>query len=188
MRIYANSKPISLKRTAKPAKRPDNRAVRRARVSNSNAIMLSVSVIIFIAVLVAMGYLAQRSALISAYSHLETLEEQIAGLKQLYNERSMELAELTSISKVETIARVKLGMVDAKKVAVLLVDSSDEPVEVAAAKPAEEKAETARLNFEVPTVLAVFGSWLRSTAISATSSMISTWHANSNGSLPDVLQ
>ncbi|HOG53712.1 MAG TPA: hypothetical protein PLT03_07545, partial [Bacillota bacterium] len=82
MKIYADSKPIALK--SRPVKRrsADSRAQRRARGANPNSIMLSVSAIIFIAVLIAMGYLAQRSAVIAAYSNIEALERQIQGLKQ----------------------------------------------------------------------------------------------------------
>jgi cell division protein FtsL len=188
MRMYGDAKPIVFKKPAKLGRKPDKRAARRARASNSSAVMLSVSAIILVAVLISMGYLAQRSALITAYSNMEALEESISGLKQLYNERSMELAELTSIAKVEITAREKLGMVDAKKVAVLLVSLPEKPQEEAPAAASVNRQAITRLNLEVPTVLAVFGSWLRSTAISATSSMISTWHANFNGSLPDVLQ
>ncbi|HNV34316.1 MAG TPA: hypothetical protein PKK63_02155 [Bacillota bacterium] len=189
MRIYADSRPIAIKKRRRVARRTDNRAARRARASNPNSMMLSVSAIIFVAVLIAMGYLAQRSAVISAYSQIDALESQIAGLKQVYNEKSMELAELNSMAKVEKVARERLGMVDVTNTALLLRDK-------AADKPAvieEKSAQTgpkgiARLEIEVPTVLAIFGSWLKSTAISATSSMISTWHANANGSLPEVLQ
>lgn len=188
MKIYADSKPIALKSRPARRRRVDTRAQRRARGANPNSIMLSVSAIIFIAVLIAMGYLAQRSAVIAAYSNIEALERQIQGLKQMYNEKSMELADLNSMAKVEKVAREKLGMVDATKTALLLVEK--EPVEAVVAQ-VEQKAEPsgiARIEIEVPTMLAVFGSWLRSTAISATSSMISTWHANANGSLPEVLQ
>lgn len=187
MRIYTGSAPVMAKRGLKPSRKADPRVARRARAANSNAMMLYVSAIIFVAVAITMGYLAQRSALVIAYSHMEALEEQISELKQLCNEKSVELAEMTSIAKVETIARQKLGMVDARKVAVLLVAGEPVPVQAAAA-PQPNEAQVARLKLEVPTMLAAFGSWLKSTAISATSSMISTWHANSASSLPDVLQ
>jgi len=188
MKIYADSKPIALK--SRPVKRrsADSRAQRRARGANPNSIMLSVSAIIFIAVLIAMGYLAQRSAVIAAYSNIEALERQIQGLKQMYNEKSMELADLSSMAKIEKVAREKLGMVDATRTALLLVEGEPEGVVAAEAEQQAGPKGTARIEIEVPTMLAVFGSWLRSTAISAASSMISTWHANANGSLPEVLQ
>lgn len=189
MRIYADSRPIAIKRRRRAVKRTDNRAARRARASNPNSMMLSVSAIIFVAVLIAMGYLAQRSAVISAYSQIDALETQIAGLKQVYNEKSMELAELSSMAEIEKVAREKLGMVDTTNTALLLKEKAAEKPAATEQKTASEGPKgIARLEIEVPTVLAIFGSWLKSTAISATSSMISTWHANANGSLPEVLQ
>jgi len=79
--------------------------------------------------------------------------------------------------------------VDTTNTALLLKEKAAEKPAATEQKTASEGPKgIARLEIEVPTVLAIFGSWLKSTAISATSSMISTWHANANGSLPEVLQ
>lgn len=189
MRIYADVKPVKLRRRPKPSRRPDKRVSRRARASNPNAMMLPISAIILIAVLITMGYLAQRSAIMAACSQIDVLEENIAAVRQVYNKKCMELAELNSMAKVEKTAREKLGMVDATSTALVLVERREVVAASEQKAPSANGQKTAaRLQIEVPTVLAVFGSWLKSTAISATSSMISTWHANANGSLPDVLQ
>ncbi|MEA4882933.1 MAG: cell division protein FtsL [Clostridia bacterium] len=151
------------------------------RATRGRRFVAACATVAIAAVVVLVAYLAQRAEIVRASDGRVRAESRLAALRNEYDRRSLELARLTSLDRIDRAARVQLGMVDPTATGVVMVDARPQVASASVSTPA------ARALSEPPTVLASVSGAIQHMAMAAASSLVAAWFANAPAQLPVVL-
>ncbi len=156
----------------------------RRRSSRTVRLMAACGVVAMLAIVLPVAFLAERVEIVRASDNRDRAQARAQLLKNEWDRMSLELARITSLDRVDQVARAELGMVDSPRMGVVLVDAR--PV-LNAANPAWPPSETADVS-QPPTVLANVAAVVEQMAVAAVSNLIAAWFVVPAAQLPSVLE
>lgn len=156
----------------------------RRRSSRTVRLMSACGLVAVLAVAFSVAVLAERVAIVRASDSRDRAGARAESLRNEWERMSLELARITSLDRLDKVARAELGMVDPPRMGVVLVDPR--PV-LSAANKAVPSSETADLS-QPPTVLANVAAIVEQMAVAAVSNLIAAWFVVPTTQLPSVLE
>jgi cell division protein FtsB len=154
----------------------------RRRARRAARFMVTCALVTCAAMGLLVSYLVLRAEIVRACDRLSHANARLQSLRNEWDRRSLELSRLTSLDRIDTIARTKLGMVNPREVGVVVVDAR--PLIAAV----ESQGPESHALGEPPTVLAGAVSFLEQMAVAAASNLVAAWFARAPVPLPSVLQ
>ena len=156
----------------------------RRRASRTMRLMSACGIVAVLAVALSVVVLAERVATVRAGDSRDRARARAEALKNEWERMSLEFARITSLDRVDQVARAELGMVDPPRMGVVLVDAR--PM-LSAADKAVPPNETADVS-QPPTVLANVAAIVEQMAVAAVSNLIAAWSVVPAVELPSVLE
>ncbi len=156
----------------------------RRRSSRTMRLMSACGLVAVLAVAFSVVVLAERVAIVRASDGRDRARARAESLKNEWERQSLSLARITSLERVDRVARAELGMVDPPRMGVVVVDAR--PV-LSAANQANPPSETADVS-QPPTVLANVAAIVEQMSVAAVSNLIAAWFVVPAVQLPSVLE
>ncbi|MGI6131912.1 MAG: cell division protein FtsL [Bacillota bacterium] len=156
----------------------------RRRSSRTVRLMSACGLVAVLAVAFSVAVLAERVAIVRASDRRDRAGARAESLRNEWERMSLELARITSLDRVDKVARAELGMVDPPRMGVVLIDAR--PV-LDTANRAIPPSETADVS-QPPTVLANVAAIVEQMAVAAVSNLIAAWFVVPTTQLPSVLE
>lgn len=156
----------------------------RRRASRTIRLMSACGLVAVLAVALCVVVLTERVATVRASDSRDRARARAVSLRNEWERMSLEFARITSLDRVDQVARAELGMVDPPRMGVVLVDAR--PV-LSAADKAVSPSETADVS-QPPTVLANVAAIVEQMAVAAVSNLIASWFVVPTVELPSVLE
>ncbi|HON41806.1 MAG TPA: cell division protein FtsL [Bacillota bacterium] len=156
----------------------------RRRSSRTMRLMSGCGLVAVLAVALCVVVLAERVAIVRASDSRDRARARAESLKNEWERMSLELARITSLDRVDQVARAELGMVDPPRMGVVLVDAR--PMLSAANQPIPP-SDTADVS-QPPTVLANVAAVVEQMAVAAVSNLIAAWFVVPTAQLPSILE
>ena len=156
----------------------------RRRSSRTMRLMSACGLVAALAIALSVVVLAERVATVRASDSRDRARARAVSLRNEWDRMSLEFARITSLDRVDQVARTELGMVDPPRMGVVLVDAR--PV-LTADNKAVPPSETADVS-QPPTVLANVAAIVEQMAVAAVSNLIASWFVVPAVELPSVLE
>jgi cell division protein FtsL len=141
-------------------------------------------IVAVLAIVLLVMSIAQRTEIMRACDRRSDVQARLDLLKNEWDRKSLELARVASLERVDAIARTELGMASPDNMGIVVVDAR--PM-LAEAEVAPVAAGTQGLS-EPPTVLAGVATIMQQMAVAAVSNLIAGWFAAPPAQLPSVLR
>jgi len=141
-------------------------------------------IVAVLAIVLLVMSIAQRAEIMRACDRRSDVQARLDLLKNEWDRKSLELARVASLERVDAIARTELGMASPDNMGIVVVDAR--PM-LAEAEVAPVAAGTQGLS-EPPTVLAGVATIMQQMAVAAVSNLIAGWFAAPPAQLPSVLR
>lgn len=156
----------------------------RRRNTRSFRLMAECVIVAVLAIVLLVMSIAQRAEIMRACDRRSDVQARLDLLKNEWDRKSLELARVASLERVDAIARTELGMASPDNMGIVVVDAR--PM-LAKSEAAQASVQTQALS-EPPTVLASAATVLKGMAIAAVSNLIAGWFAAPQAQLPSVLK
>ena len=156
----------------------------RRRNTRSFRLMAECVIVAVLAIVLLVMSIAQRAEIMRACDRRSDVQARLDLLKNEWDRKSLELARVASLERVDGIARTELGMASPDNMGIVVVDAR--PM-LAEAEVAPVAAGTQGLS-EPPTVLAGVATIMQQKAVAAVSNLIAGWFAAPPAQLPSVLR
>ncbi len=156
----------------------------RRRASRTMRLMSACGLVAVLAVALSVVVLTERVATVRASDSRDRARARAVSLRNEWERMSLEFARITSLDRVDQVARAELGMVDPPRMGVVLIDARPT---LGAVDKAVLPSETADVS-QPPTVLANVAAIVEQMAVAAVSNLIAAWFVVPTVELPSVLE
>ena len=156
----------------------------RRRASRTMRLMSACGLVAVLAVALCVVVLTERVAIVRASDSRDRARARAVSLRNEWERTSLEFARITSLDRVDQLARAELGMIDPPRMGVVLIDARPS---LSAADKAVPPSETADVS-QPPTVLANAAAIVEQMAVAAVSNLIAAWFVVPTVELPSVLE
>jgi len=157
-------------------------AAARRRGVRPFKLMASCALVALVVVAVLAVHIALRAEIMAASARRSAAQARLESLMKEYDRATLELARVTSLDRIDRVARASLRMTEPASMAVVLVDATNAP-----AVPAVAAVESARAD-QAPVVLAGLTGIVQQLVAAAVSNLVAGWFASPPPELPSVLR